>query len=238
MNSRRVAALAATIALVALTGCIGPFASGGISDDTLDAEADYHWEAEADAAIEVEVGEYRAVYDLDGETTISLTQRSYYQDRALDVEAVRFRYPNGTELTGSELDVSQSRSTTTIEVPDGNGTLAFTAPSGSKHVVVPAIVEGSYEVALPPGHRVGNFFLSNVGPSDDDRAVVDDRHVLTWEENDSDIQIRFYLARDHYLFWGIIFGGLGIAIGGSLYYRRQIRRLAERRRELAEAYDT
>ncbi len=233
MKRRRTVATAVVIVAIALAGCIGPFADSSPSDEVLDADGEYTWDADTDVHVTVDVGSYAAVYDLDGETTFELSQRSYYRDRAVDIEAVRFQYPNGTELTGSDLEISQSRSTTTVEVPDGNGTLAFTAPAGSKEAIIPGLVEGSYTIELPENHRVGNFFLSNVRPSNDDSDRTDGRQVLTWEATSSDIYIQFYLSRDHYLFYGMIIGGIGIGIGGTLYYRRQIRQLAERRRRLA-----
>lgn len=232
MNRRHVLALGGVAVLFLLAGCIGPFSSGSISDDTLDAEAEYAWDSDADVHVQVDVGEFRAVYDLDGETAYELSRSTYYRDQPVDIEAVRYQYPNGTELTGSELDIDQGRSTTYIDVPDGNGTLAFSAPAGSKRVEIPALVEGTYTVELPRGHRVNNFFLSDVSPSQSSDEVIDDRQILTWSDNDDDINIQFHLWRDHYLFWGLVVGLTGIAIGGVFYYRRQIRRLADRRREI------
>lgn len=233
MTIRRAIVTVVVLVLVALAGCVGAFGGSSLSDERLDADAEYEWDSDADVHVTVEVGQFYAVYRLDGETTYDLSRSGYYQDRAIDIEAVRFRYPNGTELTGSQLDIAQSRSTTTIEVPDGNGSLAFSASAGAKQVVVPGLVEGSYTVALPPGHRVGNFILSNVRPSYDENHDEPERQVLHWSEHDGDISVQFYLERDHYLFWGIILGGLAVAGGGTLYYRRQIHRLAMRRHELA-----
>lgn len=234
MSTRRYAAIGAVAFLLLLGGCIGPFADD-LSDEELDAEADYEWEADADVYATVDVGEAAIVYDLDGDdTSFELTRGGYYRDRAIDVEAVRYRAPNGTEWTGSELDISQSSSTTSIDVPVPNGTLAMTVPAGSKLVEIPGLVSGSYEVELPRGHRVGNFFLSDVSPSADTETVIDDRQVLTWDDNDDDIEVQFYLARDHYLFWGLILGGIAVAGLGTLYFRRKISRLATHRREIGQ----
>ncbi len=233
MNRRRILALAAVALVLLLGGCLGSFGGdGGLSEDDLDADADYEWDGDTDVYVIVDTDRYRAVYDLGNETTFELSSSSFLQDQAIDIEAVRYRYPNGTEVLGSELAIEQDDSSTVIEVPAGNGTLAFSGPSSAKEVVIPGLVEGSYTVELPAGFRVGNFFLSDVRPTHGEESVVDDRHVLTWSEVDDDIYVQFYLWRDHYLFWGILLGLTGIAIGGVLYYRRQINRLARRRQAI------
>lgn len=232
-SNRRFAVIALGLVFL-LSGCIGPFAGdgGGLDEDALDAEADYEWDADTDAHVRVESGSFYAVYDLEGETTYELSSSSFTSDSPLDIEAVRYRYPNGTELPGSDLEIEQDSSSTVVEVPDGNGTLAFSGPASSKQVEIPGLVEGSYTVELPPDFRVGNFFLSDVDPTHSSAAIAGDRQVLTWDDNGADIYLKYYLWRDHYLFWGTGLGLGALAIGGVLYYRRQIKRLTQRRQEL------
>lgn len=223
--------LALALVLV-MAGCIGPFAGDDIDDEALDAEANYTWDHPADAYIQLSVGSYTAVYELDGQDSFELSRMGWGTRQAVDVTAVRYRFPNGTELTGSDLDIDQSSGETTIDVPDGNGTLAFTGPAGSKEAEIPGLTTGTYVVELPGGHRVTNYFLSDVQPSADNVTLVDDRHVLQWDDHGGDLFMRYHLWRDHYLLYGAVLILTGIAVGGTLYYRRKIRRTIERRQEL------
>ncbi len=243
MNRRLAFAVLVVGLLVTMAGCSAIF--GGISDEDLDREQDYDdlRERDADVAIEIEDvglvsdGEFRAVYDLNDTEELSLHRSSFYRDRALDVHSVRYWYPNGTVVTGSELDVDQGRSNTNVRVPDGNGTVAFTGSAGSRTFRLPAYVSGSYEVILPEGYRTTNFLFGDVNPGDYEREVVDGQEHLMWEENDRPISIRYYLPRDVTLFAGLVvlvvaLGGVGVA-----YYYRQMKRLRERREEMGVDVD-
>ncbi|MFP8953606.1 DUF5803 family protein [Natrialbaceae archaeon A-arb3/5] len=238
MNRRLVLASIAVAVLVGLAGCSMIF--GGISDEELDRDQEYGdlQDRDADVAIDVEGGslignsEFRAVYDLNETDELSLYRSNIYRDEALDIHSVRYWDENGTEMTGSELEVDQSRSSTDVRLPDENGTLAFTGDAGSKTFTLPAYVEGSYDVTVPEDHRTSNFLFGNVNPGGYDREVVDNRERLTWETVDSTISLRFYQTRDIPLFIGLVataglLGGIGIA-----YYYRQVKQLKEQREEM------
>lgn len=238
MNRRHILAVVAVGLLVTMAGCAAIF--GGISDEELDREQEYDdlRERPADVVIDVESGgiiagdEFRAVYDLNDTDELSLYRTSYYREVALDVHSVRYWYPDGTEVTGSELEVDQSRSSTDIRVPDGNGTLAFSGEAGTRTFTLPAYAEGSYEVILPEGYRTSNFLFGAAGPGGYERTVTEDTEHLRWEHNDGTISLRYYQPRDLAVFAGVVgisvvFGGVGI-----VYYRRQVRRLQEEREEL------
>ncbi|SDQ46938.1 DUF5803 family protein [Natronobacterium texcoconense] len=238
MNRRLVLASIAVVLLIGLAGCTTLF--GGISDEELDREADYSdlQESDADVAIEIEngglisSGEFRAVYDLNETEELSLYRSSFYRDEPLDVHSVRYWHPNGTEMTGSELEVDQSRSSTEIRVPDGNGTLAFSGGAGTRTFQLPAYVSGSYDVTLPEGYRTSNFLFGDVNPGGYDREIVDDQERLTWGEVDSTISLRYYLTRDITLFTGLIVVVLVLGGAGIAYYYYQVQRLQEQREEL------
>ncbi|ELY47712.1 DUF5803 family protein [Natronorubrum bangense] len=238
MNRRLVFAVLAVGLLVGLAGCTALFS--GISDEELDREQEYDdlREGDADVTIDIEGGslisnsEFRAVYDLNDTEELSLYRSNIYSDRALDIHSVRYWHPNGTEMTGSELDIEQSDTSTDVRVPDGNGTLAFSGDAGRKTFTLPAYMHGSYEVTIPDSHRTSNFLFGSVSPSGYDREIVDDQERLTWEDVDSTVSLRYYLARDIPLFIGLVttvalIGGVGIA-----YYYRQVKRLREQREEL------
>lgn len=229
---RLALAVGLVLLMTTMAGCSVIF--GGIDDETLDAEGEYDdlRESDADVAIDVEGGEFRAVYDLNGTEELSLYRSGLYADDPLDIRAVRYWYPNGTELTGSEIDVDQDRSSTDVAVPDGNGTLAFSGDAGAKTFSLPAYVSGSYEVTLPRGQRTNNFFFGDVNPGGYDREIVDDRERLTWDELDSTISVRFFLDRDIYLFAGLV-GVVTVLGGGALGVTYlKVKRLRERREEM------
>ncbi|OLZ41372.1 hypothetical protein A6E15_10390 [Natrinema saccharevitans] len=244
MNRRLLFAMVAVAVLTMGAGCSA--FSGGISDDQLDQDAEYGdlRDSDADVAIEVEGGnvisngEFRAVYDLEGTDELSLYRSSLYQDEPLEISAVRYWHPNGTVVNGSDLEIEQGQSETTVQVPNENGTLAFSGDAGRKTFQLPAYVEGSYEVTIPENHRTSNFFFGDVSPNGYEREVVDDRERLTWDEVDSPISLRYYLTRDIPLFLGLvgavaILGGIGIA-----YYYRQVRQLRAQREEFGLDVDT
>ena len=245
MNRRLVLATLAVVLLTTGAGCSAFF--GGISDEQLDREANYSdvRDSDADVAIALEDGnllnggEFRAVYDLNGTQELELSRSTLFSDEPLNVYGVRYWYPNGTELNGSELEVEQGGSATTVRVPNENGTLAFSGEAGRKTFRLPAYVGGSYEVMIPEGHRTSNFLFGDVSPNGYEREIVDGRERLTWDEIDADstISIRYYLARDIPLFLGLIatavlLGGIGIG-----YYYRQIKRLREQREEFGVDID-
>ncbi|PGF14852.1 hypothetical protein CP556_01095 [Natrinema sp. CBA1119] len=245
MNRRLVFATIAAALLILGAGCSA--FSGGISDEQLDQEQNYSDIRDTDADVTIALedgnllggGEFRAVYDLDGTDELELYQSTLFSDEPLNIHSVRYWHPNGTELTGSELEIEQGGSMTTVQVPDGDGTLAFSGEAGRKTFQQPAYVGGSYEVLVPEGHRTSNFLFGDVSPNGYERTVADDRERLYWEEIDEDstISLRYYLARDIPLFLGLIgavvlIGGIGIG-----YYYRQVKRLREEREEFGVDVD-
>lgn len=239
MNRRLVFATVAVVLLTMGAGC-SAFV-GGISDEQLDREQDYSDVRESDADVAIAIddgnlidgGEFRAVYDLNGTEKLSLYRSTIYRDEPLNIHSVRYWYPNGTEVTGSELAVEQKRSKTIVRVPNGNGTLAFSGDAGRKTFRLPAFVGGSYEVMVPEGHRTSNFLFGEVSPSGYEREIVDGREHLYWDDVDSDstISLRYYLVRDIPLFLTLV--GVVVLLGGigMAYYYRQLKQLQKQREE-------
>lgn len=212
---------------------------GGISDEELDREGEYddlkheHYDVIVDIESDgiLRGGEFRAVYHLNDTEELSMYRSDLYTERALDIHSVRYWYPNGTEVTGSELDIDQGRSSTEVRVPDGNGTLAFTGEADRRTFTLQAFVDGSYEVTLPEDHRTSHLIFGNVNPSGYEREIVDGQEHLYWDEVDSTVSLRYYQTRDIPLFMGLVgfvalVGGVGIA-----YYYRQVKRLQKQREE-------
>lgn len=238
MNRRLALAVIAVALLATTAGCSAIF--GGISDEELDREQEYDdlRDSDADVAVDIEggtivtSGEFRAVYDLNETEELSLYRSSFYTEDPLDIHSVRYWYPNGTEVTGSELAIDQGRSSTDVEVPDGNGTLAFSGSAGSRTFQLPAYVSGSYEVTLPEDYRTSNFLFGDVTPGGYEREVTDNREQLVWDDVDSTISLRYYQTRDIPLFAGLVATVVLLGGAGLAYYYRKVQKLKEQREEM------
>lgn len=242
---RRRALLPVALAgLVVLSGCAGLLGGGSIPDDELDAQPDepYAWDASADAHITItENAEFRAVYRVNG-SEIELYRRDGFGGRnPIPVSALRYRYPNGTTLTGSELDahgggIERTRDEVTVSFPtDGpdEGRLAFTSSSTPKRFSLPVFVEGSYVVALPEGRSVDVPVFGSRSPGGSTVETVDGVTVIRWSSVDSrSVVVQFYLERDLTIFGAVAALLAVVGVAGGLYYRRRIEALRERRRDL------
>lgn len=232
--NRRLLAVISLFVLAALAGCSG---FGSVtSEEGLREDADYDWDTDADATIEIRDGEYRAVYTIEGRERVRLYQSTRYgDDQPIDVRALQFRYPDGT-VVGVEdegLEVEETRSEVYVTLPAEEGQLAFTSDSRTRDFRTDTFVEGSYEVILPPGYRVDNFVLATVRPGGYETELVDDRVHIRWDEVTADtISVRYYLERDVYLFGGlVVVASIGAAIGIARVYR-QVKELRRRREEM------
>ena len=238
MNRRLRLALLALVVLAASAGCLDYVTGGGeVEDAVLDAEPaePYDWESDRNASLTLHTGsEVQAVYRVSADQRLRLYQAtSIGQEGPLDISAVRFRYENGTVITGSDLrdtsagDIEQTPDEVFVTLP-ADGKLAFSAGATPRRLSLPVYVEGSYEVLLPEGTRMDFFLFSNVVPGDGRTEVVDDRVRVTWENvTASSITVQYYQERDLYLFGAIVAVLSVIAIGGLYYYRRKIDALHE-----------
>lgn len=244
---RRALLLVAVAGLVGLSGCAGLFGGGGVSDERLDeAPAEpYAWNASADAHITVtENATFQAVYRTNESEMVLYRQDGFGGRNAIPVRALRYRYPNGTVINGSEFDargggVSRSRDEVTVTMPadappNATARLAFTSESTPKRFSLPTFVTGSYEVVLPEGRRIDFPLFGHVSPSGYEASEGDDGRVhIGWEQVESEtVIVRFYLQRDLWIFAGIGAGLVLIGAAGALYYRHQIQALKRKREEL------
>ncbi|SFG05733.1 hypothetical protein SAMN04488063_1289 [Halopelagius inordinatus] len=245
MNRRLLLAVVALAVLAVTSGCLG-IGTGDVPADRIDSDpqSEYQWDANATTRITIqESADFRAVYEMN-QSEIQLFRRDGFGGQnPLSVEAVRYRYPNGTVITGSEIRerggaVNQTRSVTTVQLPDdappnGGGKLAFTSEGSPKRFTLPTYVEGSYEVVLPPNRDVSFPVFGSVNPATDERATVDGQVHLRWNEVTADtVAVQYYLQRDLYIFAGILAVLAVVGFGGLLHYRRQIESLKEKREEM------
>jgi hypothetical protein len=245
MNRRLVLAGIVVGLFVVTAGCSSiPFlGSGSFSDEQLDKEppgGDYAWnETDARVTIWVRGDTFKAIYKMNGTSELKLFRKDFERKRPLGIRAVRFRYPNGTVVTGSAISIRKGDKNAVINVPDANGSVAVTAGAGNKRFSLPTYVDGSYEVILPAGMRTGMFIFGDVSPGGYTRTIDEDGRVhVRWTDVKGHITIRYYLQRDIYLFAGA--AALILLVGGSgaFYYYRQIQSLQEEREELGLDVDT
>ena len=250
IGSKRRAALG-LVALLALSGCTG-FLGGGVSDERLDAAppgGSYEWESSADADLTLYANTtFAAVYEAEG-AEMRLFRRDGLGGRnPLSVDALRYQYPNGTVITGSELaergDVRRTRGAVIVEFPNGDvdgDKLAFASEFSPKRFTLPTFVTGTYEISLPPGRRIGLPVFGRVSPpaTEITEPGPDDRVTITIEEVESDgVVAQFYLPRDIRLLAGLLLLGGLVAGGGVAYYLREIRRLEAEREAMGLDVDT
>jgi hypothetical protein len=246
---RRATALLAVALLVITAGCAGGF-TGSLSEEQLGEEPaePYQWDTDTDVHIVVtEDATFRAVYDIrTNDSEMEVYRRDGFGGtNAIPVRAVRYRYPNGTVINGTEFDdyggsIEQTNDAVIVEFPheqdnwdNETAQFAFTSESTPKRFSLPAFREGSYEVVLPPNRSIDFFLFGNVVPRGYNQTQVESQEHIRWDEVTSrSVVVQFYLERDLYIFGGV-FGLLGVvALAGVLYYRRQIEALHERREEV------
>ena len=241
--TRRFVLLGLVVATIALGGCTTLFGPGEPDPEKLNESAEYEWNSDLNASIVVEKNQFRAVYDVGNESKLETYRRDALgQESHLEVSAVQYRFPNGTIIRAndSRLSVSQTRDRTILNVPnESGGRVAFSAPRQGKQFTLPVFVGGQTELTLPPGARVGVPLLSKVSPPADDRSVTNDRMTLSYENVAAqNMNVRYYLQRDLWIFGSILGGAIVIGTGGALYYLRQIKKLKRRREETAIDIDT
>jgi hypothetical protein len=237
MTRRRILALAALLVFVALAGCFG---SSELPEDELTENASYDWNTSANATFNISRSSYTAVVAVPNESIEVWRTDTIEGETPVQLRALQYRYPNGTVVNASHENLSASTDgdRTTIEMPADEGKVAYTASRSGKSFATPVFVNGSHEVILPSGARVGIPLLSQSSPGDMETSVQDNRQTLRWEGlTDQTISVRYYLQRDLLLFGGLGAVGLLLAIGGSIYYIRQIRTLEKQREDIGPDID-
>jgi hypothetical protein len=229
---RSYLAAAALVLLLVTAGCSALSPGGGEVDrQALAANETYRWDTSADVTINVTGGAYHAVYRVDGRREIALSEFQRLSDtRPLDVEAVQFRYPNGTVVGASAMTVERNDSATVVTLPAEEGRFAYRVPKRGKEVHMATAVSGSYEVILPPNTDVKYPLIGRVMPGGYETATTDGRVHVRWDDvTDDRLVVRYYLVRDLWIFGGMILVGAVAAVVGLSYFWMQLRGIRERR---------
>jgi hypothetical protein len=235
MNNKHRAVLA-LVALAALSGCT-LFGGGELTDEQLSGDQEYDWNTTATTTLNLSVGtdSYAAVVKLDSQSELEIYQEDTFRgETSVPIEALKFQFTNGTVVNASHsgLGANRGRDQTTVTLPAENGSVGYTAPRSGKGWTGPVLVDGSVEMRLPEGTRVGLWGLSRSNPNPYENAIENDRTVLVWNdlERGDPISVRYYLTTDAYIFGGLLALVVSLGIGGVTYYYRQVRR-AQRKRE-------
>jgi len=252
MNRRLLLTTACLALLVVSSGCLG-IGTGPVSQERIDSDpaADYTWGANRTVHVTIQPNtQFRAVMETN-DTTLELYRRDGFGGtNPLSVQAVRYRYPNGTVVTGSEIrarggEITRTREETIVTLPSDapprGGELAFTSGGTPKRFTLPTYLDGTYEVVLPPDRRLDFPVFGQVSPGNYETSIDDAGRVhVVWAEpvTAETVSVQFYLQRDLYIFAGIVALVGVVGIGGLLYYRRQIQVLREQRREMGVDVET
>lgn len=232
--TRRAVALLAVGVVVVLAGCGG--GPSEVPSDQLGGNASYDWDTNATVSFNLTKNSYTAIYNVSNRTSIEIYGHGTLGgEQPVDISALRFRFANGSVVTAnhSALSVTRTSSRTNITVPARGGALAYTGSRNGKTFASPVFLDGSWSVRLPNSARVGVPLLSAVSPGGYDRSLADNRMTLRWGEvSGGAVNVRWYLELDFLLFATLFIAGIGLAVGGTLYYLRKIRRLEAVRKEI------
>lgn len=229
-------------------GCSGINPLDG-ENETKPSDVSYDWNTTANASLDLDTDRYRSVYTLSKKDprTFSVYEKDIMAgEKPIEVEALKFRYPNGTTISTSDskqFNVSKEKSKTEINLPAKGGQVAFTTEKERRSLTIPVFlkpqdsnketINRSYEITLPPNMEVGVPFLGRVTPENDAKKTVDGRTQIRWKNVSGDtISVRYYLHRDMLMLAGVLGIGLLIGLGGLGYYLVQIRSLKRVREDI------
>lgn len=273
---RRLLGLGLLVVLAASAGCSTVFGPGSFDRATLAGDANttyaYDWTTNRTAFLALNEGSYTAVYAVSNRTTGNMegnysielyTRDALGTEQPLPIEAVRFRYANGTVLRYAQPDrdvrllkvypngttvpadgglaVEKTRKRTVVYIPTNrSGKLAYTAPKNGKRVSTPTFVRGSYEMILPEKARVGIPVLAQVQPPQDEVTMIDNRVHIVWTEvtRARAVIVRYYLERDLLIFGSLVVALVILGSIGTGYYWLQIRETVRRREEVGLDVET
>lgn len=243
MNRKRILILCLFVVLVSLAGCSSVLGPDPVDKAALKQNETYEWRTGVNASINITGAEYEAVYNVSNTAKFVVYSRDGLgREGPLEISALKFRYPNGTVINASSpvLNATNQEKQKVIFLPAKNGTVAFTSSAPGKQFATQTFVAGSYNVTIPKNMRVEYVPLARVSPSGYETHRTDTGRVrIHWENVQSNaVIVRYYLARDIYIFAAGAAVLVLVALAGTLYYLRQIRELERRRRDAGPDVDT
>jgi len=230
---RRRLLIAALLGLfVFIAGCSALSPGGdGIDREALGANETYTWETSADVTVDVQTDHYEVVVAIENRSTVGLSAFERLNERRpLGLQAVAFRYPNGTVVRVAAMSVETNGSHTRVTLPASDGQFAYRVAKPGKAIHMDTPRSGTYEVLLPPETHVRYPLLGRVQPDGYETSTTDGRVHLRWADLTADqVTVEYYLVRDLFLFAGLVALGLSAGAAVLVYFWLQLRRLRERR---------
>lgn len=243
MNRKRALASCLVVVFLLLAGCSSILGPEPVNEAALRANETYDWQTGVNASINITGAQYEAVYNVTNSSKFVVYSRdSLGEKHPLGISSLKFQYQNGTVVNASSplLNVTNKEHKKVIFLPARNGKVAFSASAPGNRFATQTFVTGSYNVTLPKNMRVEYVPLAHVSPSGYETSRTDTGRIrIHWETVQSEaVTVRYYLARDIYIFAAGAAVLVLIALVGTLYYLRQIRELERLRREAGPDVDT
>lgn len=247
MNRRLLLAVCALAFLGALSGCLG-ITTGPVPAEEIDTEPaeSYEWTNDHSTHITIQENtKFQTVIAVNDSSIQLFRNDGFGGTNPLSVSAVRYQYPSGEIITGTEIrerggEIRQTQDETIIKLPTDSptetGKVAFTSGGNRKRFSLPTYVDGSYEIVLPPNRRIDIPIFGTASPGGYNSEIdAEDQLHLRWTNIDQSteiISVRFYLQRDIFVFGGVAGFVLLVGVGGLLRYRQQIQQLRTQRTEM------
>jgi len=244
VNRRFALALAVVALLVVSAGCLTYINDGGeVANETLDAEPPqaYDFATDRDTAINLSTGtRYTAVYNVSGVDEIRFyRQTPYTGDQPFEFEAFRYQYPDGEVVNGSEFRARGGEIDRTPTRRGSGSTTRWTAdewpsrrpgrPSIHHAHLHRGIVRGDAPARVQHRHADRRARVAARLRDRDDRRPRSD-HVGFRHQRVGRGQS--YRETDLLVFGVILVIAAIAAVIGTVYFRRQLEELRERRRQM------
>jgi len=111
--------------------------------------------------------------------------------------------------------------------------MAISASGSPRRFTTLTYIEGSYVVTLPPGFSTDMPIVGHVSPRGYEIETIDGRDQITWDSVTSgSVVVQSYRETDLLVFGVILVIAAIAAVIGTVYFRRQLEELRERRRQM------
>lgn len=142
---------------------------------------------------------------------------------------------NGSEFRarGGEIDRTPDETWVRFDDEMDGGRMAISASGSPRRFTTLTYIEGSYVVTLPPGFSTDMPIVGHVSPRGYEIETIDGRDQITWDSVTSgSVVVQSYRETDLLVFGVILVIAAIAAVIGTVYFRRQLEELRERRRQM------
>lgn len=226
---RELIAAAGLASLILLAGCTST------PQSSIDAGYAGKWNASEDVVYYVDGDHHTTVLRTNSTEIQVWTQGGLGGDQPVRLTDARFRFPNGSVVNASSVEVGASR--TTVTVPLRRGKLAFVSPTSPGRLSRPIPVDGSVRVVLPNDTDARNLFLGGISPAGYE-VVREEPLTLRWDDLDQGrvVTVRYYNERDPLLLIALLSVLVAGALAVLIYYQRVFTELERDRKGLEDDF--